>query len=356
MSTADKIRAKLPSWFRMRYDKNSAGWQLIDVFGSILDEYESTAEYAALSKYLKTAPDNQPYVCYMGRLPAVCFEPDFKFTLHGQGRVLRVVDDIWTFLVSSVPELSTPHLYTHDIAYVDRADRAVYTMAPYDNKLTVLITNADGRQIASVDITLSKQQLWNTLDELGILLSTPRLPGEDNHSYRLRLYAASRLSHDASKRGLLRGIAKELGLYTEATWHDGGTDFIIPHRYVLPETIMVDYEPVEEGDFIVGDNGQVCLLGREEYAGQQRHVLYAYGVKLQDLSTNDDPEVVALLYKKDGTPSENAVRLKEEIDRAVPVKWGHFIWGDAFWDAGAYSLLENIYDAATHGFWRSVEA
>lgn len=351
MSTADKIRTKLPSWFRMRYDKNSAGWQLIDVFGNILDEYSSTAEYAALSRYLKTAPENQPYICYTGRLPALCFEPNIKFALYGHGKVLRVVDDIWTFITSEVPELNTPHLYTHDIAYVDSEDRSVYTFQQYGGKLTVLITNSDGRQVASVDVPLSKQALWNTFDEIGVLLSTPRLPGEDNHSYRLRLYAASRLSHDAAKSGLLRGIAKELGLYTEAVWHDGGTDFIIPHMHVIKETILVDYEPVEEGDLIVGPNGQIGLMGREEYAGRQRHVIYAYGIKLQDLSSDSDPEVISLLYNKDGTPSEQAFKLKEEIDRKVPVKWGYFVWGDAFWDAGSYSLLPTIYDAATRGFW-----
>lgn len=355
----DKIRGKLPSWFRMKHDPASVGWQLIDVIAKNVERAGAITEYAERVRNLKAAPTSQPFICYSSRLSAICFEKGNTFTLIGDGKVLNITYDIWDFISSAIPDLNVPHLYQHETAYIDKETMTVYVLKPYgaDDKrkngyITLNISRQDGSIFGSHELLLSKQPLWTSFDEIGILLSTPRLPEEDNESYRKRLIAASRLSCDASKRGMVRAIAKELGLFEEHIWPDGGTDFIIPHKHVNVETIIVDDEPVSPDDVIKGQNGQYGIKGRPEYAGKQRRVMYAYGIKLRDLSTDADPEVVSLLYDKEGFPTEYAVRLKEEIDRSVPVKWDYFVWGDAFWDSGSYSLLRNMYDGSVTGFVR----
>lgn len=352
-----KIREKLPSWFRARHDPSSIGWQLIEVIAKNVERAGAIAGYAERLRYLATASLSQPFMCYSSRLPAVCFEKDHSFTLSGGGRILVTTYNIWDFISSAIPELNVPHLYLHDVAYIDRESRVAYVFKPYganedykDGYITVSVSRRDGSIFGTYNIPLSRQPLWTSLDEIGILLSTPRLPDEDNESYRLRLIAASRLSSDASRVGLVRAIAKELGLFREYVWPDGGTDFIIPHKYVNIETLLVDGEPASPDRIVRGENGQYAIKGSPEYAGIKRRVAYAYGIKLHDFSTDSDPEVASLFYTHEGFPTEYAVKLKERIDSEVPVKWGYFVWGDAFWDAGPYSVLKNMYDAKVTGF------
>jgi len=353
---AQQIRDKLPAWFRMRYDKASVGWQLIEVIGRNFDEAQEISRYVFKNRYLQTADLRQPYECYAARLPYICFESDNSVRVAGEGRVIVLVDDIFAFLTAPVPELGVPHLYQHDIGYLDPDDRSIYLRRAYNASnddcgyVEVTVGNSKGEIIAQFKAPLHRQPLWNTFDELGILLNTPRLPGEDNESYKLRLVAASRLGGDASLRGYVRALAKELGLFETFTWHDGAQDFIVPHKHVNTETIMVDGELAAEEDIITGPNGQVGLRGHAEYAGRQRTVAYAYGIRVHQLWDVSDPWVSSYLFDQEGFPTEEAVALKEQIDRLAPVKWDHFVWGDAFWDSGGYSLLPNMYDADVSGF------
>lgn len=357
MRAADKIRAKLPSWFRMRHDPNSVGWQLIDVIGQGIDEAGRLTDYVSASRYLATVSKEQLSLCFAAHLPRTCFESGNQITIMAEGRVIRLVDDLGEFLLSCIPELNVPHLYQHDIGYLDRGGATLYVQKRYnasaehpDGWVSVQVTGKQGKVVATLKLSLSARPLWTTLDELGILVSTPRLPEEDNESYWLRLMAAARLPGDASKEGYIRGLARELGLLKKYTWADGGRDFLIPHRHVNPETILVDWKRPRDEEIITGPNGQLAIAGSPEYAGIKRIVVYAYGIKVHDLSDNADPYVQSMLYDKEGFPTREAVELKNRLDKLVPVKWDHFVWGDAFWDGGSYALLPNMYDAKTGGF------
>lgn len=342
----------------MRHDPDSVGWQLINVIGQGVDEVGRLARYVAANRYLRTASGRQPYVCYAARLPRICFEPGNRVSAVAEGRVIRLTEDLGEFLLAPIPHLGVPHLYQHELGYLDRDDCALYLHRRYnvsgecpDGWVQVVVTSGRGEVIADFRASLAPQPLWTTLDELGILLSTPRLPGEDNESYRLRLMAAPRLPGDSSREGYIRALARELGLLRQYTWADGGRDFIIPHRHVNQETILVDWERPQPGDILEGENGQLALKGRPEYVGVKRTVVYAYGIRLHDLSDDSDPYVRSL-FDREGFPTREAVMLKETVDRRAPVKWGFFIWGDAFWDGGCYALLPNMYDAKVDGFCR----
>lgn len=55
-------------------------------------------------------------------------------------------------------------------------------------------------------------QIFNELDEFGLLVGTERLPSEDNASYRERLLGFRKLQPSSTVQGLINAISKELGL------------------------------------------------------------------------------------------------------------------------------------------------
>lgn len=56
------------------------------------------------------------------------------------------------------------------------------------------------------------QNIVNSLDEFGVLLSLPRLPGEKNSEYRTRLWDVYVHRGGAHEIGLVNGLTRELGL------------------------------------------------------------------------------------------------------------------------------------------------
>ena len=60
--------------------------------------------------------------------------------------------------------------------------------------------------------TPSLHQVWNELDEFGLLLDLPRIEGERNPSYKQRLFDVFVNRASSSYRGLINGITRELGL------------------------------------------------------------------------------------------------------------------------------------------------
>jgi len=333
----------------MRYDEQSVGWQLIDIIGRGIDELEELGRYIDRNRYMGTADCRQPFVCYTARIPGMALREGRQTRVTGDSTVLAETESYAAFLRAAVLDLNPPHLYQHDICYIDRQSGLLFTHKPYGGEVKLTVISTRGEVEAEFRLHLVKRPLWTTLDEIGIFLSLPRLPGESNDDYLVRLKAAGRLRPDGSPAGYIRGLALDLGLLGLYTWNDGGLDFIIPHRHVNRETILVDMEAPSESDIMTGPNGQLALKGREEYAGRRRTVVYAYGIKLLDLS-GDSEEVGTLIGTDEGFPTKEAVKLKEELDRLAPVKWDHFVWNDAFWDSGGYAILPNMYDPSVKGF------
>lgn len=357
MNAAEKIRNRLPAWTSMRFDPKSAGWQFIDVIAENIDGFTQTLDRLKEQRYLKTVDLKQPWICYAGRLPHYCFKNKATVAIEAVGRRLRQVNSLEMFLFVEDPDLETLRQYHEDLAYIDKETGNVYVHKPYDKddmypygRIRAAMVNQGGEVVNRFTIPLHPVPLWTSLDELGLLLGVHRLPDEDNRSFLLRIYAASRLPANSSLSGWIRGIARELGLFMTATWRNGGRDFLIPHKNVNRETIMVDLEPVADKDILVGPNGQLAIKGNFRYSGKQRSVSYAYGIRIHELFNFDDDWVKSALFDESGFFTAEAIRLKEELDRLAPVKWDYFIWGDALWDSGSSGILPDMYDARVDGF------
>lgn len=359
MSTsARQIRERLPSWWKMRYQDDAAGAILIEAIGKVLDEAGRVVAAARSERHLEKADLRQPAFCYCASLPRICLDPNYTseyFT--DDGRRLNIASTVADFLNAPLPSLTSPELYQHDWGYIDQEKGLFYVLFPYGageeypyGFVDARVSNKQGEVVATTRLALKPLKLWNTFDEFGALLALKRLPGEDNAAYRGRLRTVCRLPAGAHRRGLIAGVARELGLLREYTWPDGGFDFVVPHYYINLETLLVDGRPPDEQDWYRAINSQIVLRGKPEHQGKVRTVTYAYGIELHELGDDED-EYVRGLFDEDGFPTPELIALKEEIDRTAPVKWGYFIWGDAFWDSGGDGFIPNMYDASVQGFF-----
>lgn len=346
MNSADKIRNRLPAWMSMRFNPDSIGWQLIDIIADNIDELKTKITKVSNWRYLSKLDPHEPNLCYAGHLSRQCLKSDITLQVEAGELQLQQVDSLEDFL-----DALKYDSVVQDPFYVDFTTGNIYVRSDYgDGQIKVSTVNSANVIIRQFVVSLHPVPLWNAIDEQGLLLGVRRLPGESNDSFLLRIYAASRLPANSTKSGWIRGIARELGLFITLTWRDGRRDFPLPHKYVNRETIMVDYEPVSDEDILVGPDGQIAIKGNFAYTNKQRIVSYAYGIRIHELFDTKDPWVAQTLFDEDGIPTAEAIELKEEIDRKVPVKWDYFVWGDTLWNPGGLGLLPQYYDTCIDGF------
>lgn len=82
--------------------------------------------------------------------------------------------------------------------------------------------------------TQTKHNIWSSLDEMGLLLSLPRLPDEDNYAYLDRLKQRMIHKPSSSKQGLVNALSIEFGLEPYVT--DSKTIFFLTHTPVDVDT------------------------------------------------------------------------------------------------------------------------
>lgn len=91
-----------------------------------------------------------------------------------------------------------------DYGWVDTTNRMFYTLEIYD-----AVYSDDLGLVAEVPETY---MVWNHFDEIGLVLGTPRLPGENNRDYRERLRDVFKHMGNSSVQGLINGLSRDLGL------------------------------------------------------------------------------------------------------------------------------------------------
>jgi len=86
-----------------------------------------------------------------------------------------------------------------------------------------------------MDLTAQLQQydIWNALDETGLLLNIPRRPGESNRSYLDRLFKMAQLDVNTSTQGLVHGLSIFLDLDTYMV--EDRTHFYLQHQPSIAE-------------------------------------------------------------------------------------------------------------------------
>ena len=359
----EELRKVFPIWSKIRKDPNSIGAQFLSVIGWKLEEVEWLLNYAYDQVYIATADINQVDIIYKARIPNH-LRPDMNYQFTSDSHVLHPASKLTQFLSSpSIP--SHYGALQHDTQYyIDFEEKYVYVRQPFgasdeypNGYLDLVVLDNTGREILRETLPLVLHHVWNFFDEFGLLLNVPRLYGERNAEYKERILDVFRRPSSSTYRGLMNGIARELGLVYQIKWVDGGTSIVLPHSRVDKESILVDNEPYLEEYIQQDESGRYVLVGMETYQGVERIVRYIAGVELHELHNEEDKRFQEELYHIDGTAT---LRLKYYVDvirNRVPIMWGQWKWNQGFWNIAdetmsGYGYLPSFYDARFTG-WKT---
>lgn len=351
-----KIQKKLPTWFKMRKDDTTVGARFLNVMGLSLDDVEELLQYAYMQQFLPTADLDQVDIVYKATIPTINTSVQFDF--KSEYFELQQATTLQQFLTSlQTDKLNHKEIFYDHPYYIDYERNLVYVRRPYDKnvdypegKLDMTITDSNGKILMHQVLKLNLHHIWNFFDEFGLLLATPRLYGETNREYKRRILDVFRRPANSSERGLYNGIARELGLIKEVTWHDGGEDYVIRDARVKWDSIFVDNEVFPESLIIQDTSGRTILSGDGFYEGQPRTISYIAGVTMHELHNKEDLAFQSELFDIDGRGSAVLQYYVDIINSKVPIMWNHFVWGVGFWDVAnpdmsGYGFVPTFYDA-----------
>lgn len=268
---------KLPPWFIMRHDPQSVGAQFLGVIASEIEETESFFLQSLSNTNLYTADVNQTDYLYRTEI-SIPFSPHSTMTVSANGEQLVRSLSLYQFLAPPENPLYLSNTY---ILF----DRTIYTKTFPANLVITTIHN--GTQYSET-LQLTEHHTWNTFDEYGLLLDTPRISGERNARYKQRLLDVFRNRSSSSLTGLINGIARELD--------------------ISPNTISI----------------------------------HSFHNKKDIVFQNE-------LQTVDNKPTEMLKYYVGRMESQVPIMWGQFIWGEGFWDVSNISnqgsgVIPSFYD------------
>jgi hypothetical protein len=336
---------RIPQWMKMARDPESVGQQFMNFFGLQFEDIEKALEELEDNRFLVTANVVQPDIVYKIDLPSVLTRhSDIKIV--GAGRTLTEVDTLKQFFA------------TIDSYIIDYDKLVAYISHSYgegQGLVEVTVTNGDNQHVETCPLEL--HHVWNALDEFGLLLDLPRLRGERNADYRKRLLDVFRYPSNATKQGLVFGIAKELGLIHHREWQDDSKPFVIDAVKLDVSTIKVDGINLEPDEYTVLSPGSVEIKPLNE--GIVHDVSYIAGIQVHALNNKRDYAFQNTLYNPDGTATERLLYYVNRITTDVPIMWGSFLWDVGWWDSASKDLsgiefIPNIWDPSIEGWknWR----
>jgi hypothetical protein len=358
------IQKKLPTWFKMRRDKESMGARFLNVMGLSLDDVIEILDYAHYQQFLPTADLDQVDLIYKASIPSTITTDtilDFSSEYYDLQKA-ATLEQFYTTLQTD--RLNHKEIFHDHPYYIDFKRSMVYVRKPYDKNeafpegsIKLRIYDANGAVILAERLKLSLHHVWNFFDEFGLLLDTPRLYGETNREYKQRILNVFRRPANSSEDGLYNGIARELGLIKQVAWKNGGEDLMLRDPRVKPDSIMVDGEPFLEELTLRDESGRLILTADMAYEGVERTVSYLSGITMHQLHDKRDTAFQNELFDIDGRGTAVLQYYVDIINSRVPIMWDNFVWGLGFWDVATpelsgYGMIPTFYDADISGWKR----
>ena len=183
----------------------------------------------------------------------------------------------------------------------------------------------------------------------------PRLYGEKNAEYKLRLLDVFKNKANASKEGLINGIARELDLRTEVFIQDGAKPFLIKDPMVILNCIKADGKLIDLDKVFLTEDNFVYILGDPQFHGMPRTITYISGLEVHRLANEQDYKLRGRLFNVDNTATNLLKYYAGRIKSEVPIMWGQWKWDEGYWDVAnenmsGYGCIPNIIDSKITGF------
>lgn len=361
---AKRMREMFPTWTAIRKDPDSVGGQFLSVLGLSLDEVAWMLDYAYDQVYLKTADVDHIDLVYKARIPNG-LTPQMNFRFIGNSHILLPKETELAFIEGLKGSGAHAALQQDVSCYIDFETKTIYVKQPFgknetylNGSLSLSVYGEDGAEPVHEVLPLMPSPVWNFFDEFGLLLGVSRLEGERNRTYRERILDVFRRPANATKTGLLNGIARELGLTRQLNWKDSAKELVIREPRVDIASIQVDGDSLSRSGYRINEDECVVLLPTED--GGEKEVRYVAGVSLHELHDEADIELQNRLYDIDGNATPLLTYYIESIRRLAPIMWGEWRWNQGTWEAGdqryaGYNTLPTLLDGNTSGWTQEEE-
>ena len=372
----------LPYWFDMRKDsKESNGAHFLNVSGLELDDALYAIEYAYRQCYIATCDMDQVDFCYKSIIPMPLKVADIKKVTANRVTLIKA-ENIKQFFGVDQKGMRDVQLHSFDFYYTDDARNIIYVR----NKFNIDSINENGKiTIAYEDgseytFPLIPHQVWNFFDELGALMSCPRIFEEPNISYKERILDVFRNKASSSKNGLINGIARELGLRRNVIWSNTTHDLELMDPMIVLNSIKVGDVYADLKNIYISEKGTV-LVKATAYDIGPINVSYVHGLQMHqfykarktdkvptDILLGESTKTVDKAYEHypdmhlanemftvEGGPKPTLNTYINILEQESPIFWDHFHWNEHYWDmneedVSGVGFIPNLYDGSIKGF------
>lgn len=349
----NNIVQKLPYWFKMKKNPyDSIGPLFLNAFGLEMEDVKYILEYA----YEQTRIGNVD-VDYLDTIYKVILPTniDMKKVLSVSTNhiLLKEVYDLTEFFNITYNKND----YTdNDVYLYDPKRNVVFVRKQYDicnhyKNGKLIITDEKGK----IELPIVTHNVWNFLDEFGLLLSCNRLEGESNINYKNRILDVFENPGNSSKDGLLNAISRELNLRKNIVWQDCSKDLVINDQMVVVNKIQVNGRYISTDEVFVDEYNRIVLKGDYELTEVTKNVSYVCGIEMHSFNNKDDKKMNYEFFYSDGKPKELLLKYVQKMHEDMPIIWGKFKWDNAYWDItdeqlGGLAYIPSNYDASIKGF------
>ena len=243
-----------------------------------------------------------------------------------------------------------------DTWFVDEKRNIVYVR----RKFNVDALYANGYLEFVINDEVYQQELiphhvWNFFDEFGLLLSCPRIPEEPNIEYKKRIEDVFKNPANASRDGLINGIARELGLRRDLMWNTPQRDLELTDAMIVLNSIKVNGEFYPLDKVFIAESGTILLKGLESYEEAVAQVSYAYGIEMHKLWNKEDYKLQNELFTIDNKPKNELKHYIDILNAECPIFWNDFKWNEHYWDPNNYNVsgygtVPTLLDGSIRGF------
>ena len=379
---------KLPYWFKMRkHSKDSLGARYLNIIGLDLDYARYTIGYAYQQCYIGTIDDTQIDFCYKSIIPMPFKLKDIDM-VFGNGIGLYRANTLKHFFGIGMHDITDEPLNSFETYYADTERNIIYVRQAfnvdnYNPNGKIRIQFKDGTR---KEFSLTEHHVWNYMDELGALVSCPRLPQEPNVEYKKRIEDVFINYSNASRDGLINGIGRELALRRNLEWKDPYRDLELEDSMVVLNSIKINGEYISQDRVFISAQETVIIKAYDEgEAPDSVLVTYVHGLEMHELSNiKEIPESCKDYFKFDvrdaisermkfvgrrdiDTVLFNELFTVEEkpkqrlrdyiqiVNTESPIFWDYFRWNEHYWDQNEQDIsgtafIPNLYDGSINGF------
>jgi len=348
---------KLPYWFKMRkHSEDSHGADYLNISGLNLDDALYTIDYAYQQCYIDTVDLKQIDFCYKSIIPMPYSVYDID-TVFAQSINLYEAKTLKEFFGIDLKGIEDKELHSFNSYYIDYQRNIVYVRQKFNadainnnGKISIKFKDSD----KTIDFKLISHKVWNYLDELGELVSCPRLPEEPNIQYKNRIQDVFKNPANASKNGLINGIARELDIRRTLIWEDTTKDLELEDSMIVLNSIKVNGNYYQQENIFFTVTGTVLLTPSLDIT-PNAEVSYVYGLEMHQLWNKEDIKLRNELFTVENIPKEKVYEYIRILNSESPIFWDSFHWNEHYWDQNSeeingHSYIQHNYDGSIQGF------